>query len=119
MEEISSVSSCDDPPARAATQERLSAKKLCRAQITLKQLMTELLAMFHTNNRKYEYECDLDMIDGRKLEQRRLSFATDTLIHVAGNTNKGHLGTLKSDASKGAKNKAGTAQNGRNVIDEK
>ena len=56
MEEISSVSSCDDPPARAATQERLSAKKLCRAQITLQQLMTELSAMFHTN-RKYEYEC--------------------------------------------------------------
>ena len=50
------ISSCDDPPARAATQERLSAKKLCRAQITLEQLMTKLAVMFHTN-RKYEYEC--------------------------------------------------------------
>ena len=72
-----------------------------------------------TVNRKYEYVCDLDMIDGRKLEQRRLSFAADTLMHVAGNTNKGHLGTLRTDTSKGAKNSASTAQNGGNVIDEK
>ena len=69
--------------------------------------------------RKYEYVCDLDMVDGRKLEQRRLSFAADTLMHVAGNTNKGHLGTLRTDASTGAKNSASTAQNGGNVIDEK
>ena len=52
--------------------------------------------------RKYEYGCDLDMTGGRKLEQRRLSFAPDTLIHVTGNTKKGHLGISKSDASKGA-----------------